>query len=354
LYYPEYDSLLTRLFPWPHEGASTIPAEYRTPFLEAQANVPLLALVVVIAIWRARGENSWPPGQRRLLVVSVIGLFAALVFSLFPWGDVLAHALRVARALALTQMAYRLVSYVNLGALLAIWALRPQRAVTADRRWRLAGAFCLLWSLGAMGGKLVHVAYSTQVGSVSPVTGELPREFYGLWDYVTNDFSTEIPVGSDVRRGNVLDLKDATRIALPVQNEEAGEGTVTLAQPQWAALNVYPNSWNQVLVDGRPLPITSLRLLPWWLRLDFALKRPTDGYFLPGLAMAAWLPAGTHTIGYRFCPPAAWRILRWLSLAGALGFLAALGAFWWPVSWRHLPGVRLRPGHHVELLPKPE
>jgi hypothetical protein len=97
-------------------------------------------------------------------------------------------------------------------------------------------------------------------------------------------------------------LRDVTVVTLPLGERFGDTGALRLDEPAdcWVKSDVVAFPWNRLVLDGRVLPPAQTRETPNYL--------------------AARVPAGRHSLGYAFDPPAMWRILRGVSFMAAIAW----------------------------------
>ena len=224
----------------------------------------------------------------------------------------------------LIQFAYRLVTYQNLAifvALVAALAIGGRPAALSPRLQKadaIAWAAALALSGVGLTAKLAHAAWALGPATAeatwaadSSLLARMPDTYYGERDYVVVDESRML--ANEPR----AQLQNVTTVALPLGDRFGEAGAVQLDEPadRWVRTDVIAFSWNRLVLDGRVLPPAETRDAP--------------------NRLAARVPAGRHTLGYAFNPPAAWRVLRVVSFAtaivwatGVVILIAGMAAAW--------------------------
>ena len=312
--YYSFDRLWTRLafFPWSFDvTAYPLPHDF-TLYLDAQANTPLLFLVLALclgmglSVWNGRTERVRLVAKSRgsrPLVVYLAGL-GFVVFGSALWLSVGRHygavpiwGFRLPRFLSMLQFAYRLVTYQNLGILLAAIAAswrgwkRPPSAWLQPSCWLALGL-----SAAALMQKCTEAgvtATSLRLWTSEEVALSLPTSFYARPDYTITEAVPKIDARPEVpKRG--LDLRVLGGRAFG----EVAAAQISLNTTTLVVLNVALFPWNHLYLDGTPA------------RQDILFR---DEY-----RAAVWLTGGVHRIEYRFQPDPVW---FWLRLTSWCAFL---------------------------------
>jgi hypothetical protein len=253
-----------------------------------------------------------------LLPPAALGLAA---FGASVWTDGAKYAPNM---LGKIQFAYRLVGVVNFALVIGVLAGFAYRsAVTGTRPVPVIAPTVLvvLVTLAACGMamKVLH-GRETVLRHESPTNPADPayeswlrsHSFATVADYMT-PFKVPLVTVGEARRMPLT--------AFPIgSGEQFGEVlpvTVTLPRDGYARTSAVPFLWSVVTVDGAPVPTEQLRA---WCR-----PVAPAGY-LNGWRLAVPVPAGTHTIGYEFAPPRAWRVANAVSNWVLFGWVALTAA----------------------------
>lgn len=295
------DRWTTRFFPLPHDArmdGGYLPAAL-TPYLDAQANVPLLILIagwLAVACWRQR-----PAGRGALQSLAVAGI----AFAFFTWISLSPLAFELLPSFtALIQFAYRAITYQNLALLLAVFALAGalrRHGRLASRGAPLAWLFlgCLVIAGTGVVIKWRHASAAMAVGGNAGLRttaserrrwNALPPQYYGAAAYATpalfRQFSASdgeielelpIPVGGGARFGRMEPAR------------------VNLDHPTWVRTSIQAFPWNQLKLDGVVVPLDQVRAA--------------------GFQLIVRVPAGSHTLAMRSAPDPLWLVLRAVSFA---------------------------------------
>jgi hypothetical protein len=292
-----------RLFPVPLDVRTwqekTL-AKVSTPFLDAQVNVPLLLLALIVAGGLVRSG-----GGRLALRDFCWLLWPALVGGLFLWLSLSSSPYTLLpTTFQVTQFLYRIVTYVNLAILvLLLLAVGLTRSEAGIIRGKLSSVpLKLVLALAGVGVcmKLAHAPVNVQQARMKATT--LPSLFYG-W----SAYSAPLSVPSLAQD----DLANLKPVRLPLGKDRSfgayQPAAIDLQQPASVALPIQVFPWNRFFIDGRPVPAGAVR------RWSGAPPGSPGGWD-HGPYSAIRVPAGQHLLGYRFVPPSAWTWLFRISL----------------------------------------
>ena len=260
-----------------------------TPYLDAQASVPLL-LLVLVRLCDLRTNYSLISGVQWALAPSALILMLYLAAlsvrpTVFPLVDNLFQML---------QFPYRLTAYINLTALVVFIAIAGA-ATKKDFPGRIGAhwlAFCLALALAALLTKIYHAkSIDRRILTeeiVQNIVGQnsllLPLTYYGHPGYSVTDPYQGVPPDSKGIRINLLPRGGA-------HFGEVSPLEIDLKEPALIVTNVQPFPWNHLMVDG---------VLPD--RLVQCPPRHECGF-------AIQLGAGRHVLEYRFVPNRIWSAL---------------------------------------------
>jgi len=313
------DNIWSRLSPVPVDIRSIEKGVHLSgPYLEAQIAVPLVLLMGAFFYIGLREKTKGFDLNRceqALIWGAVVLLIAAFTVSVCPqvsgWFGGFFDVL---------QFPYRLTNYVNLPILmmLIILAGRMRQAYINSRQiMNVCLAFCLAISFSALMIKLVDAAAIMNKSTESkvwlndtvtvldgawmplPIRStshliDLPPTFYG-WPYSVEDGflkESSLDTVALIRRSfNVLD-KDRFGHVEPL--------TVNVNRQTLVMTNVEPFPWNQIVIDGIPLP--------------------QSGTFVAEDREAVLLSAGRHLLVVTRRTDNVWRVLNFLSWVLLLGW----------------------------------
>jgi len=307
------DHILSRLSPFPidprclQKGMQDVPI----PYLDAQITLPLVLLIAVF-IYIGRRERiakaflspcEWGiiGGSAGMLVMLLIESVCPKTFDCL--GGFFDHL----------QFPYRLVTYVNLSALVMLIILAGRISIVNPNSKKIVNiclACCITISFVALIQKLVHasavVQRSTEVsrelwaplpfGSNSHLN-ELPATYYGGMVYSIKDGfekgTVSAPVSAVVRNFNVLD---------GIQFGQVEAMTVDLTEPTLVITNVQPFPWNHIVING-------------------SLQSPFSVLAVEGRG-AVLLPKGRYQLEAVTQVDGVWKFLNSLSWVVLLGWMA--------------------------------
>jgi hypothetical protein len=312
-----------------------------TPFLDAQINLPLLLLGLTLGC-------GWLLSDGKRLAKNESFLFAVMILSLFFFGlclSVATHPLLsgyLGGFFDILQFPYRLTTYMNLAALtllLAAAALMSNRRFFGHPSSAIAKSIALGLFLGisfsGLVTKLLHAnatrfvdsyldlsrlaqlhslpalpdprhRWAPGIGRSSAMLGILPTTFYSHSQFtVVEGYSLVKPAG--FTEGWMLGF-------LPATGRDFGTvmpARIVLPTPTLVLTNVQPFPWNQIYIDGRQQGRGDLVVLEYDWQAAMGQAR----------VLAIPLPAGEHTIEYRFRPDKAWSVFEVLSNGMIMGWL---------------------------------
>ena len=335
------DRWQTRLNPLPSDVRCDLesPTTVSTPYLDSQIGWPLLAFAAGFA-----GVLVWQNTTGRARLAAGVFLAAPVAYTLaMIYLSLHAKAFdNLPAAFKKVQFLYRIVSFVNIGILLVplfalLWAARnrpagaPRVAVSpVFLCFALTYAgFCVLLKLQHAEVSRVPppetvkafaaagIDYRTGTGHRRWVKNaadrdsmaRLPISSYGHATFVTPRYLPPL-APDEAARATACWLGVETRGGYFGENHRL---TVTLDRPGYISTQVLVFPWNRFEVDGQAVPAAELR--SW-----------AGG---PGVCTSIPVPAGTHTLLYRFEPDRKWRVLHRTSrivLAVWVLAIAGLGA----------------------------
>jgi hypothetical protein len=313
-----WDTWNVRFYPIPYDPGVTPGArlaDISTPYLDAQISLSLLLMFLVIGVvaFTARRQARAP---------MIVFALAAGMFVYFMWLSLSPTGYRMFPAIAaMTQFAYRMVTYVNfsllVGVFITLMALRRIAGFEVTRRLRhptvMACAIAAFLLAGA--GVIVkwgHIAAVKEHRSSRHLVLDeaerekllvLPDTWYSTYSYTTNKlFAAAVdPADDDKVMGQNFQLDADRRFGKPKAMY------LKLPAATWVRTNVLTFPWSQMAIDGQ------------WLA-------PSDHKAQWG-KIVVFVPEGAHKIQTRYRGPLWWRILRPISLVLVFGwciFLIAL------------------------------
>jgi hypothetical protein len=332
-FYPGIDEWRTRFCPLPYDPrASAAPLEsVSCPYLDAQTNVALAALVVgwlTVLAWRRRGGG-------RAYGAAIAPAFA--VGAMFAWMSLSPSSFdRLPEVARRIQIAYRAITYQNIALLVALFSLAIAASLRRDGPLfdggHAPGAVLLACIALSAAGVLVKWKHASAIMKVDgaerawPTAAEreswsrLPPDFYGANAYATPSLYREL--GADAKGSK-------RAVSIPV-----GAGAkFGFTQPlhldervdSWLTTNVQAFPWNHLVLDGVTVPAQELRV--------------------DGVLLAVHVNAGPHTLELRTAPDDAWLLARlasfgtislWLGWALRTAAGGALGTTQAPLRRRGL------------------
>jgi hypothetical protein len=332
-----------------------------TPYLDAQANVPLVILIGTAFFYAQKRCKTAAHRDRTILVLSAGGLVTTLVYVTVSLNPSISHF--VGGYFDILQFPYRLTAFINYGLLLTAFGIALKAYGTGLFEARpCRGLVAVVVTVSTLGffTKLLHVEaisftnpeenlrVSTERNHLpvpdkswgdqwvplpvrnTPHVTNLPNIFYGLFMYAVKAEYDPHPPPNDPQGSCVLKVNGGRKLggvnSLFVYND----------QPVWLATNVLTFPWNRLTLDGRSIPLKAIRVgrmegFPDWMK-------PCNEVIS--------VPAGPHTIGYQFRPPRTWRNLHRLSdVILVVWFGLAAGRCLWRLFASRAPTIhRIRPG----------
>jgi hypothetical protein len=328
------DNFWSRLSPFPLDlRAIQHGLNASTPYLDAQISIPTLVLFFLLLgfWWRAgaqvtRGQAFFVRLGRLALILAgfcfLLSVHPGRPPWLLPFFDIL-------------QFPYRLVTYINLGLLTALfawvamidWSKVEQRPLFA---WRTAGLTMVLTvAIMALILKLVHAEairmdaaalatvwgrparsrlfpeaesnwYPSPVGTANR-TYELPNTECGEFDFVvTREMTAVPPPGFDRQQWVNFPIGTGTEFGITKPFD------LDLPESALVVTNIQAFPWNRLEVDGAS--VDAVNLMP--VR-SFNYVESVHAEFV-----AVPLTAGHHLLKYDFRPPLIWLVLNLISWIG--------------------------------------
>jgi hypothetical protein len=298
------DNIATRFFPVAHDGRVDDVKTFDpalTPYLDAQTNVPLLAMSVALIIVFFVHRHELVALRKRILTTVVVG---TALFLLFTWLSLSPVPYTFLPATAtMIQFAYRIVTYQNLAltmvvVLLLAFLARGGVVALARPATAVAGVLCVVLAATGVVLKWSHVAAVKQHHGSAGVglsahersaLAELPPTYYGWSDYSTAGvFQPYSP------EDGIQLIAMSVRVNAKARFGKPELTRVSLEHEAWLHTNVLAFPWSRVVIDGNAVNERSLRVL--------------DDRFV------IRVPAGTHVVSTWFRAPTWWRFLRTLSI----------------------------------------
>ncbi len=292
-------------------------ADLSTPYLDAQLNIPLLSLVLgwflVVAL---QNRTSRRGGLRAIS-------FGMLAFAFFTWLSLSRSSYNLLpNAARLIQIAYRAVTYSNLGLLLAAFMLLgflKKSSSNVRASGHRSNAVILIGCITLSGvGVLIKWSHASQTMQVDGPTKlrttrmerrgwiELPKQFYGVADYTTPSLYRSIPVNESVLvQEETIPIGTGEEFGLPQPRH------FTALQDTWIGTNVQAFPWNDVEIDGVSVSDDQVRV--------------------DKTRLVVHVTTGEHSVSFKTSPPPVWTALRTLSFvvlalwASAFFYLTAMG-----------------------------
>jgi hypothetical protein len=303
------DQWAIRFFPLPLDMRCVWqnPLELRTPYLDAQVNVPLLVLVAVCLVQMIVSGTRRP----RALDVSILVLTGAylglcVLLSLYPVGPF--HDLP--KPFKMVQYTYRWVNQINLALLICLCMVLLVRARSGPAMppRRFGGIFlgCLLtWAGVGVVVKLEHAYFIYQAFYAkvnyrlqADQRADLPPTYYGKGDYSTPALYAAVR-STNPRISGHFNVDSAAAYGTPQPLRIVADRPSTLV----TSVEAFP--WNKLYVDGHAVSPQ-----------------------VQGMLQAIPVAPGEHVVVYRFEPDRLWAGLTRLSkLAFATILLACIVSF---------------------------
>jgi len=281
-----------------------------TPYIDAQVTLPLILLIGIFfyIFRREKYTGSCLSVCEKAIIVGSAGMLVMVfVESICPKTfDWLAGVFNV------LQFPYRLVTYINLSALVIVILLAGCMGRANLNRGQLINicvAFCVAISFSALIQKLVHASAiegkSTQVNqsiwaprpfrSVSHLN-ELPTTYYGLGAYTVKEGFEKGTVSGEIhyifQNFNVLEGDRFGQVE-PLM--------VNLTAPTLVITNVQAFPWNQILING-------------------SAQYPYSVIVVGGRG-AVLLPAGNYHLEFATHIDPVWRLFNLLSWMLFIGWM---------------------------------
>jgi len=300
LFFDGIDNILVRFSPFPFDERSLyegIHPTWGTPYLDAQVNIPLLILAVMLVLNKKTAKSiSVNQNENRignlLCWVSVILFLGSTSMSL---SSLLYEYIPLFKGV---QFAYRMVTYQNLAIITAVISLLLMRRHLnlSTSAKMITFAICLTLAGNGLLMQFWHIQVSAnlipreqQYNSAPQNRDELlnlPYTFYGRHAYTLNR--------------NLFDERLRTLPAMPIvlHLKKNGFGeierqTFIVSEEMWIQTNVAFSPWNEVLIDGTPAQNTN----------DINNDDMIDVLVAPG----------KHHIWARFAPSQTFQLLRLIS-----------------------------------------
>jgi hypothetical protein len=316
----DIDWWVTRLFPLPFDirALRDAPNRVSTPYLDAQINIPLLLMLGFLTWRRLRGLPR-PQLFHALPWLMVPLMYFACSLALSLSSQLFDHLPSLCK---MVQFPYRLITYINLAILVAIFVLHHVVRCPAGTSKPLLPAApvflsCVL-TLSAVGviEKMVHASVARMPWDHNLV--ELPMSMYGFWSFAEPGMLAPLDTAAVPTQLGLFALEPDRAFG------EYRPRTVHLDQAGYVLTQVQLFPWNHLYVDGRAVPPEMLR--SWrgtCRRVDY------------GPCMAVPVPAGKHVIEYRLETNRRWIVLYrvsstvlilWIALVMILKILALVQA----------------------------
>jgi len=314
-YWPKsIDGLHLRLCPIPvpiynlrHKAADE---HMGTPGLDAQINMPILLLFLIVVFSLSRQGRLQPK-----LRFSLIGLSALAVWLTYMSST--QHALdKLGYYAGTIQFAYRLVTYINLAVFSGILLAISQSSSTSSpestsaHQYAPQKALLVLLAIGllAMGFKLYATKKLDRFGNAifaNQITDkqllQLSLGFYGHQNYAVPSL---LPLKADLKGKNLDYIQ-----LLPAEGKDFGQvqpAVSTSVHRGWSFTNVQVFPWNVLSFNDQILPNqTAAAFRP----VKIVLSRP-----LPDARCICIKDLGAGVLKYSFKPEADWAILNAIAL----------------------------------------
>jgi hypothetical protein len=320
IYPKDLDAFATRFNPFPFDKRALVQGiSADGPYIDLQINMPLLLLFVgfIWAIWNTRSANS--PFQKYGKALSILSI---ALFFLTSWMSLSTTPYKLLpSAFALIQFAYRMITYQNLSLFVAvvglgIWKGSIIQATDKTPRNVALVSICstlVIVNLLIQGGHAKVVRNSDMqpgYGFQDPDSDELLKMQYAHVGAYLSRSIPRVSLPTDAQVANFIPGQGADFGLLPAQ-------TISTTFDQWIVTNIAAFRWNTVRVDGKPLPVESLRSMVNPSHKD-AIFVANEPYFI-----AFQLKPGLHRVEPYFNPPTIWKMLNRLSLT-AFAILVSL------------------------------
>lgn len=294
------DQFWVRISPLPLDMRSIVGdiKSVSTPYLDAQLNMPLLILAVVILFYIVREQIQskalFAMNKNDLMVLgmSIIAFIFFFVSSLYrPIFSLLP------KEFFIVQFAYRLVSYQNLSLLVSIVFCLSiiYKTMMYDKiKQRLFQCFIIILTISSLGivYKQIHASSIMLHEPLSSIYKNelltLPKTMYGTYAYVST---------TTFNKTEEIDESTLVNVNIPTEKEnkfgEPKSVRVSFPEPTYAVLNVYPFEWNRIYVDGVQLSGSDI----FWVNSKLSVK----------------LSSGAHNISTKFIPDSLWKTYKSIS-----------------------------------------
>jgi hypothetical protein len=323
---PCVDQWYLRFFPLPLDLRCWLhdPRHVATPYLDTQANMPLL---VVIAVWLVKAFRA---ARHRLgaLDLGALGLVLAcfgfcILLSLCSSGPYFS----LPKPFRAVQFTCRWVNPINLSLLMLLCTvlLIRARGGQVGPPLRLGGLFlsCILgWGFVGLLVKLHHAHFAHDLDpSVNvPLDAQLPMTYYGRGYYSTPALYRDLRDRDCLIQGDFV-VDPAKGYGVPQTLHIVSEQSGMLV----TRVTAFP--WNKLYVNGQAVLPQDIRL---WCQPTTPLPTPVE---------AIPVSPGENVVEYRFEPDSLWRALDLVSRIGfgtvLLGWVVGCGV--------RVVAARLRP-----------
>jgi hypothetical protein len=308
------DDFTSRFASYPYDGRSLISGTVVvTPFLDAQINFPLFLLTAFLSVHVIRTRREYDSSNRPVLLWAAITVAAFVALGIASvWAGLWSHLPFIT---GIIQFSYRLVTYLDLlllaAALLLLWILRMSGTGIEGPLKTCLAVCCALALQNALikytrawGIQEYKVVPGTELHADRGQLVDLPIFFYGVTNYSVVDVYGGDLSSDAVRAGYTA----ALTVDAGPDFGRVPEGHIDFQEPVYAITNILPFPWNHVLVNGREVPFSEMKL---------------------ARSLAIPMKAGASTVQYRLAPAPLWLALRRLSFATvliwAMGVLVIVG-----------------------------
>jgi hypothetical protein len=244
-------------------------------------------------------QSGWP-------LAAYLAIFGTLVFGFSLWLSVSSNLPRtlvwvlreiphVPRFVGILQFGYRLVSYQNLALVVLATAVswKPWSRNLPSSRLQAVCWFAVGLAAGSAALKATESCVypeSTPYWHSEEAILALPSSYISAADYtIPGTVRTSVEQWQLPKRKVDLMVMGGRRFGEVMPTE------LTLDSATLVTLNISLFPWNQIYLDGRPIPVAEL------IRHDYKA--------------AVRLDKGRHVIEYRFQPESAWSFLRIVSFS---------------------------------------